>query len=148
MNKNRKFKNFFIYPEFQFKLIFVIIGIALIAPLILLVFQYLSFREQIKNGQMMNLPDTHPYFVFYRQFQEQSLTLFGITMLVSFIICFILGIVISHRIAGPLIKLRKHFEQIALDEKNDKPISFRENDYFKELAESYNLKFKRPALWL
>ncbi len=143
MSKNRKFKNYLIYPQFQWNFILLIMGISLVAPVIMLVFQLNLFRTQIQSGQMMNLPETHPYFVFYNLFQNQSLLIFAIAVAISFVISFLLGLVLSHRVAGPIIKLKKHFDLVAEDEKNDGPVVFRENDYFKEVAESYNLKFNK-----
>ena len=142
MHRNRKLRNYFIYPEFQFKFILLIMAISLVAPVILLGFQLNLFRTQIQNGQMMNLPPTHPYFVFYDLFQSQSLLMFAVAVGISFVMSIVLGIFVSHRVAGPMVKLKKHFEVIAQDKKNDAPVNFRENDFFKEVAEAYNLKFK------
>lgn len=143
MNKNRKFKNFFIYPQFQTRLILMILGISLIAPLVIFCFQFYSFQIQISNGQMMNLPDTHPYFVFYNEFKQASFFVFCISISLSFLLSLIIGTVVSHRIAGPLVKLRQHLEKVSKDPSLDTKINFREGDFFLELAEAYNLKFKK-----
>ncbi|MGZ3691766.1 MAG: hypothetical protein ACXVAX_09690 [Pseudobdellovibrio sp.] len=145
MQRNRKLRNFVIYPEFQKKLILIIMNIAFIAPVIIYAFQTLAFRQQIKNGQMMNLPETHPYFIFYNEFQRNTLNVFMISVGISFLLSLIIGLVISHRIAGPLLKLKQHFEAVAQDPANDKPIKFRDNDFFKDLADSYNLKFSKKS---
>lgn len=142
-NKNRKFRNFFIYPQFQMRLIIIIMAISLLAPVIILVFQMFSFHQQIKNGQMMNLPETHPYFVFYQEFQDKSIFAFGVAVTVSFLCAFFIGLVVSHRIAGPLVKLKRHMELVGEDPSQDKALQFREGDFFRELADAYNTKFKK-----
>ncbi len=142
-NKNRKLRNFIIYPQFQVRLIIIIMAISLLAPVIILTFQLYSFHQQIKNGQMMNLPETHPYFVFYNEFQEKSIFAFGVAVAVSFCCALFIGLVVSHRIAGPLVKLRRHLEAVGQDPSQDKALQFREGDFFRELADAYNTKFKK-----
>lgn len=117
--------------------------VSLIAPLIILAFQMSLFYQQMATGESMNLSDSSPYIAFHILFQSQTLMVFSVALAISFVICFVLGVIISHRIAGPLVKLKKHFESIAQDEKNDDLINFRENDFFKELATAYNLKFEK-----
>ena len=148
MEKQRKLKNIIIYPEFQFKFVAIICLVSLVAPIIIYFFQYTAFQEQIQNGQMMNLPETHPYFVFYNDFLQRSLNVLLIGIGTSFFTALIVGIYISHRIAGPLVKMRKHFESIADSKYEEHAIYFRDKDYFKELAAAYNLKFdpKRKQL--
>lgn len=143
MNKHRKLKNFLIYPEFQSKLIMLFMSISLIAPLIIFAFQSYSFKQQIKNGQMMNLPDTHPYFIFYKDFQSDSMLVFLASVGVSLLLSLIFGLLFSHRIAGPLVKMKNHFEAVGKNPMQDTTLRFRENDFFKDLAEAYNLKFKK-----
>lgn len=53
------------------------------------------------------------------------------------VITFVISIFVSHRIAGPLFKLRKSFHE-AENGNLDQQIVFRKYDYFPELAESFN----------
>ncbi len=50
---------------------------------------------------------------------------------------FILGIYFSHKVAGPIYKLRKYFSHIKEGNHPGK-MSFRKGDYFKELATDFN----------
>lgn len=118
-------------------------GVSLVAPVILLGFQLTLFHQQMNDEYVVNLPESHPYIVFHNLFQEQSIMVFMMALGISFIISFVLGVVISHRVAGPLVKLRKHFENVAADQQNDTTVHFRENDFFKEVATAYNLKFNK-----
>jgi hypothetical protein len=146
MEKQRSLKNVLIYPEFQLRLITIITVISLIAPLLIYFFQYSAFQDQIENGQMMNLSEAHPYYVFYYDFQQRMLTVLFTTLLISFLTSLVVGLYVSHKIAGPLIKMRKHFEAIGRREVDEHAIYFRDRDYFRDLAEAYNLKFepKKP----
>lgn len=142
MQKNRKLKNYIIYPEFQWKLILLLMGVSLVAPVLLLSFQMLLFHQQLNSAYVIDLPESHPYLVFTNLFQEQSINIFFIAIAISFVVSFVLGVVISHRVAGPMVKLKKHFENVGEDKLNDTTVQFRENDFFKEVALAYNLRFK------
>lgn len=56
----------------------------------------------------------------------------------SFITC----IFLTHRVAGPLYKLRTFFSAIRDGQDNGK-LRFREGDYFQEIAEGYNEALER-----
>ncbi|MCC2679645.1 MAG: hypothetical protein K0R29_2221 [Pseudobdellovibrio sp.] len=117
--------------------------LASVVPLVILfVFQLRLFNEQIKSGQLSELPETHPYFVFMNTFQSQFMNMFGLAVLASVITCFILGVIVSHRVAGPLVKITDHFDRIADGTEEDKEIKFREGDFFHDLAKSYNKRLK------
>lgn len=143
MNKNRKLRNYFIYPQFQLKLIAIIMAISLLAPVIIFAFQSFSFNQQIKNGQMMNLSENHPYFVFYKEFQSETLFVFAVSVAINFVFAFVIGLVVSHRIAGPLVKLKKHLNHVSQENEKDHPVYFRDGDFFRDVAEAYNLRFKK-----
>jgi len=49
---------------------------------------------------------------------------------------------VSNRFAGPLVRLNKHMEE-AFATGELKPVSFRDNDYWQELADNYNNLIKR-----
>ncbi len=134
----RKLKNYFIYPEFQWKLIFLFMGVSLVAPLLILAFQLVLFNQEF----LINLPKAHPHMVFHSLFQQQLIIVFMMATGVGFIVAFVLGILISHRVAGPLVKLRKHFENTAQDQLHDTSVQFRENDFFRDVAAAYNLRFE------
>lgn len=118
-------------------------GVALVAPVILLTFQLSLFYQQLNDPYVRALPESHPYLVFHNLFQEQSILVFVVGISISFVISFVLGILISHRVAGPLVKLRKHFENVAQDAQNETSVHFREGDLFKDVATAYNLRFEK-----
>jgi signal transduction histidine kinase len=48
------------------------------------------------------------------------------------------SIVMSNRVAGPIFRLKKYCREIKSEDFNDKPLQFRENDYFKDVAIEIN----------
>jgi hypothetical protein len=63
--------------------------------------------------------------------------LFGIAAGVILITSTIAGVLFSHRIAGPIYKLQKHFNGTAKSHGYSE-VRFRKGDFFQELADAYN----------
>jgi len=75
------------------------------------------------------------------QIKYDLIVFLGICQLGVMSIVFVLSIVISHKIAGPLYKLSQYLKSIKDDNPKGK-LFFRKGDYFQEIAESYNDAFE------
>jgi nitrogen fixation/metabolism regulation signal transduction histidine kinase len=64
-------------------------------------------------------------------------SLLVVTEGVFILLTFLLGLFMSHRIAGPLFKLRRQFAELAKGGFDGK-LYFRKKDYFPELADDFN----------
>jgi len=137
--ESRKRKSLLINPRFQWH----IIGYAGVMSMLVLVFVYgllgFGFHEFVKVGLSAGLPPDHAYFQFI-EVQEAAFDriVLAIAVLVG-ILLFVGGLVISHRIAGPIRRMQK--ELIRASEEKPfqlKSIQFRKGDYFPELAEAFN----------
>lgn len=100
------------------------------------------FRKLREMSIQAGLPDTHYFFQFIRDRQSEMNIITAISFVFIFILMSTLGLIVSHRIAGPMYRLRKHFEKVG-DSGNHTPVQFREDDYFQEVASAYNLQFKK-----
>ncbi len=69
--------------------------------------------------------------------ENQVLVVLGIIQLIFIGITFILTIFLSHRIAGPLFKLKRAIDEVKKGN-YDQQIYFRKNDHFMELQDSFN----------
>jgi len=63
--------------------------------------------------------------------------IFIFTAVVVVVFIAVFGILLSHRIAGPLYRLHRHMSEIGQG-KIQSEVSFRKGDYFQELAGSFN----------
>lgn len=64
----------------------------------------------------------------------QLILLQGLFLMVTFL----LSVFLSHRIAGPLFKLRSTMDRMRTGDRDAREVRFRKQDHFAELAESYN----------
>lgn len=95
------------------------------------------FYKFEKLGAMAGLPPEHEIFQFFAEQQDQMNRIFLGTSIGALIFLTLLGILLSHRVAGPVLRVQKHLENLA-EGKTLEDVTFREKDYFPELAQSMN----------
>ena len=143
MNKSRpvftrKLKHWMIYPKFQMRLIiwnllimsmaFGIVGIG--------VCQTFSYLKGL--GTAVGLPNGHNYF----QFIQLQSSVFFRNLAIAGALCgiasFMITLIVSHRLAGPMTRLRTYFAEIKSSGQVQDPLKFRKDDYMLELADEIN----------
>lgn len=88
-----------------------------------------------------------PFFRVLSNMEMMLTNVFIVTSIAVVLISILGGIVFSHRVAGPLYRLRKHFEAVARGETWSN-VAFREKDYFDDLPKAYNeqMRYVRERL--
>jgi len=133
--------NLLIHPRFQLTLILYALLIALISVgIFFFTFQAL-FGKLMDLGIQAKLDAADPFFDFVTQqkvWMQQVFFFASISLLTS--ISF-LGLWVSHRIAGPMVRLKNFLDQMVETQKMSE-LRFRKNDYFSDLAESLNQALK------
>lgn len=95
---------------------------------------------------MRFVPQNAPEVVFrMRDVQGQVILLLAALQVIFLAITFLISIFLSHRIAGPLYKLRKSLEEITKGN-FDARITFRKNDHFTELQDTFNEMAEQLAI--
>jgi hypothetical protein len=93
-----------------------------------------------KMGQIGKSIGLHEGHVYYSMLSEQRFVadmLFALFAVLSVVAVIIFGIRVSHRIAGPIHRLKTELFQ-ASQGKPFNELKFREKDCFPELADAYN----------
>lgn len=125
---------FLINRPFQLRFSFYVcswlFALSLAYPLII----YQLFEYFVRY--MANDP-TGPGVAVLQQTKQEMVWLLVLLQIIFLTVTFLISIFVSHKIAGPLYKLRKFFEQAERGEWSGK-LFFRKRDHFPELAESYN----------
>lgn len=142
--KNRKTRSFLINPKFQWTLIgYAAAGATLILLTIYGLITY-GFHRFIEVGTVLGLPPDNVYFEFIRM-QEVSFNqvILAIALAIGLVLI-VGGLVISHKIAGPIHRMKKELKKM---QESDPPalreIQFRKGDFFPELADSFNELVRR-----
>ena len=141
MKKQRKIKNFLIYPKFQL----VLIGVNSLFMVLAFVFAYIGvssgFDTLRQVGVDAKVSSTHPFFNYIDLQQAFILKYLAIALAAALVITMIFSLVFSHRVVGPITKLKNDLKRVADGE--DLTFKFRKNDFFKELPELINKIIKK-----
>lgn len=128
--KPRQLKNILINPKFQFKFLSFFVVLFLLSTISLYSTTFLFFWRLKEKALSVGIPDGHVFFQFLQN-QKQDLDLLFIGLAAfNFLLLIGIGFIISHRIAGPIFKLKKQ-----LEDSSDSTDEFklRETDFFREL---------------
>lgn len=120
---------FIINPKFQYKVSLIICSLVLVGSLI----YPLTIYDLFENFMKLNPSKTAEL----EQNRTNLLTLLIIIQICFLGLVFIGSIFISHKIAGPIFKLRRHLEELKSGSWST-DLYFRSGDYFPELAEDLN----------
>lgn len=131
-----KRKKFLIQPAFQ---ISVIKHMTLLTVFVIMTFysanlyHFWSLRER---GLKLGLAPDHIFFEFLRSQQRTMDLIFIVTSIVVLAIIVGFGVFLSHRVAGPLHRLKTYLGED--HSKTKYPLKFRKNDYFTDVADALN----------
>jgi hypothetical protein len=140
----RKVQSLLIYPKFQLSLIKAAVFSSGLVGASYLAANAYFFGRFHQVGKALGLPEDHAYFQFLLTQQKTMYWVLGTTSVLACGILCVGAIILSHRVAGPLIRLKRHMDAIS-EGAAPGPISFREGDYFEDLAESFNRQQARKT---
>lgn len=128
--KPRQLKNILINPRFQIKFLSYFVVLFCLWTLSFYSTTFLFFWRMKEKGLSVGIPEGHVFFQFLsNQKQDLDLLFIGLAAF-NFLLLIGIGFIISHRIAGPIFKLKKQLEHDAEDSDEFK---LRETDFFREL---------------
>lgn len=132
---NRRF-TFLINRRFQFSVIAWIWFLAIMISCVYFFAVYEFFRSLGAQAQNAGLPPTHAFFVYLESLENKLNIFLILSTLLIFIISWFAGLILSHRVAGPIHKMTEHLNKYT--PQNSPTLHFRESDYFQELTTAFN----------
>jgi sensor histidine kinase YesM len=130
-------KRYLINKPFQLAFVFRVQALTVIIIASIFASNLIFFHNLRNRGLDAGLDETHMFFRFVAQQQESMTWLFAGVTAVVLVVMFVGGVLLSHRVAGPLHRLNTHMREVAAG-KHARHVRFRKGDYFLELAEAYN----------
>ena len=135
-------KNFLINPKFQLSFMGYTIGISMITIGFFYAADAYFFWKFGQLGQGLGLPSNHVFFQFLDEQRSTKNFYYGIASGVAVTFLAVWGMLLSHRVAGPLYRLSKHASLVAMGGTRS-DVRFRKGDFFQEVADAYNAQMKR-----
>lgn len=122
----------FIYPVFQLKLVLVNLIILICGFIVLILQNFYLFSKLHQMGNDAGMSKDHAFHQFIQFQQEQFVFFASITMAVVLFLISAASILLSHRIAGPIVRLQQYFVRI-IETGEISKLEFRKNDFFDDL---------------
>ena len=126
----RQLKNILINPKFQFKLMSYFVGLFFLTTICLYSTTFLFFWKLKQKALDVGIPDGHVFYRFLINQKNDLDNLFIGLAILNFFLLLGVGFLLSHRIAGPIFKLKNQLSKIETDSRDFK---LRESDFFREL---------------
>ena len=135
-------KNYLINPKFQIQFLSYMIGAAAITFVIFYSAKIIFFLKIQQYLTSIGIPPTHTLYEFLAKQSKSMDVLFLIAGTIELALLAVFGILLSHKIAGPLYRL--YHDMVHNAEGNTpKTVRFRKGDYFLELADAHNRQLER-----
>ncbi len=139
MAQKARRRTILIDPYFQIRFSFYVVSWVLVLSVIYPILVYQIFERFIEYI----VPTNHPALMTAIEAEKNKIIIL-LTLLHTMLmgVVFLLSVFLSHRIAGPIYKL-KLFIQAALQGNFRTDLTFRKSDHFKELGEEFNMLMKK-----
>jgi hypothetical protein len=131
-----------IYPKFQLSLMAVNI-ITMIAVLAAIEFQIMSSVGDMREISGSSLSPEQLYNRFIEYQMSVIYSGLGLYLGIAFLLSCGFTLLISHRLAGPLVRMQHYFKEIEEHGSAKSPLKFRKSDFLHELPEAVNGGLKR-----
>jgi hypothetical protein len=132
---------FLINPAFQYRFMAWVGGLGVSVVMLMHLSHSWFFYQLRKQAVQAGVPPDHAFFRFISERQDEMTWIALACFFGILVISTAFGLVLSHRIAGPMYRLKRHFETVAKTGVHA-PLKFRDDDFFLEIPEAYNLQFK------
>lgn len=133
-------KKHLVYPRFQLSLIGAQAAILLVSYGLITFNINQGYRHLNELGNKANITAAHPYFKFLGYQQETLLQYVMWAFIAAFVLSMVVTLLISHKLAGPIVRLRKELKYIA-EQGQFRPFEFRKKDYIHDIGPLLNDAF-------
>jgi hypothetical protein len=134
-------RKYLVYPRFQMTLILLNSAVTVVLfgfTALLVVRSHLFLENLVKQTR---LPAQNLFTQLLTQQLRNLLIYMSLAVLVAVFITGISTLLLSHKLAGPMIKLRNYFNSITKNGDFPEDLHFREGDFFQDLPPTINQAF-------
>lgn len=131
----RKLRNIFINPKLQLRISSYFIGLFLLSTASLYSVSYFLIWRLNQKALNVGIPEDHVFFKFMNDQKHDMDMMFLAIALLNFVLLLCIVTWVSHRIAGPLHKIKGHLN--GLNTESD-TLRLRDNDFLKDMEPTIN----------
>lgn len=134
MKKLKIRTQYLVAPKIQLTMIAIPIITHLICFIIALVFLSIYYQDILNVFKQVGINPEHPIYQYISLQKSKVVYIFALTLMVGFLINIIVLTWVTHKIVGPIYRLRKSMEGL-LNNEEIRPVKLRKGDFFSEDAE-------------
>lgn len=112
---NRKIKNILIEPALQLRLMSYFVALFALTIITLYLVNYYFFATLKGKAMAVGIPLEHVFFSYLNDQKSMLDRLFFFLAFLNFLFLFVVGFIVSHRVAGPYFKLKRHLKNLNAD---------------------------------
>lgn len=132
---HRKVTSLIVDSKFQIKMLGYFVGLFLISTASSYLTTFLFYWSFKSKALKVGIPAEHIFFKFLNdQKNDMDMLFLGLTA-VNFLILIGVGLIVSHRIAGPVSKMKSYIETMDHESEHFK---LRSNDFFQDVVPVIN----------
>jgi hypothetical protein len=128
--QQRYLRNFLILPGLQLKILVYFVVLFFMTTASLYGTSYFFFWRLNQKALNVGIPAGHVFFRFIENQKQDLDTIFSILTGVNLLLLLVTGIVVSHRIAGPYLKLKNYLRDVG---PHSDIFKLRDKDFFRDL---------------
>lgn len=131
-------RKYLVYPKFQLTLIFLnsLVTFVLFGMTALLVIRSHTYLESLVR--QTRIPAQNLFTQLLTQQLRSLLFYMGIALVLGVLVTAVTTLLLSHKMAGPMIRLRNFFAQISKTGDFPETLNFRNGDFFQDLPPMIN----------
>jgi len=131
-------RKYLVHPKFQMTLILLnsLVAVALVSMTVLLMVKSHLYLENVVK--QTRLPGQNIFIEMLDQQLRSLLITMGAATFVAVVLTGIATLLLSHKVAGPMIKLRRYFGEIEKNGDFYEDLNFRKTDFFLDLPPTIN----------
>jgi hypothetical protein len=141
----KKRQQFLINSAFQLSVIRQMLVLTGLVIGIFYAANFYHFWSLKAQGLALGLPPTHVFFRFLQEQQRTMDLIFIVTALLTLLTIVGFGLFLSHRVAGPLYRLKQYLAETPVDGKVQELLKFRDGDYFPDVADAINSRLSKTS---
>lgn len=134
-------RKFLINEHFQLHFIGFVGIVSLAACVLFYVASSYFFMTYHGYAVEVGLRPSDPFFRVLYNMEMMLTNIFVGTSVAVVLVSIVGGIIFSHRVAGPMYRLRRHCEAVSRGETVESVV-FRKKDYFSDVADAYNAQMQ------
>jgi hypothetical protein len=132
---NRKIKNILIEPGLQLRLLSYFVALFALTIITLYLVNYYFFATLKGKALAVGIPLEHVFFSYLNDQKSALDRLFFFLAFLNFIFLSAVGFIVSHRVAGPFYKLKRHLRELG---PNSPDLKLRNRDLLKDIEPIVN----------